>query len=360
MTTVSFTLYRSLFDLDSCSHVTWSWDQFVSEFSTHLRVQSKEQAPGFGPYTLKTPASTCLKHRDARTRAPVPRPGPHRCDDSVDFMTLAVFDVDVGTEAQISNTSELLTKAGIAHLWYTSYSYTPIKDRPPFRLVIPLSSPVQPAVWSSVRSGIAQRFQIPCVLTQCSGLSHFYYLPSCPPSEVPITDAVAGNFLDPSEFPQVQERARSPLPTMEGWEPPPDPEPGTPISVGPLLEILESRKRGFMMMRDVRMNDKGRLLDRVLKGVSLASHGARNNSMNLACGIVAWALPGTPRAVLATILRPSLNAMQAEGSKLTEDDVDRMLLTAMRDKAAWDEREEQERALVRGHLQNTVNSLPVY
>lgn len=350
MLMISYTEYRSLYDLDTTQTVTETWEEMVRKFSTHLRLQKKDLAPGFGPYVLK-PTEPCTRHKDRK-----PRTWPHRCDDSVQEITLAVFDVDVGTQDDIVECALRLNVHNITHLWYTSYSYNPNSERPAFRLVIPLSEPVSPDRWTAVRAGIASKFSVPCDLKQCGGLSHFYYQPSCPPDADPIVDSLPGRFLDPADVPHVAVPAtRTRLPSLNEWVPPEDPPPGTPIDLAQDLERLEARYRSLSHGKS---KDKALILRRLLDGKELAEHGKRNDTTTIAAGVLASTLPGRPLAVLKALIWPSYQAMVEAGSSLSENELDRMLLTAMRFKAEYDAREEQNRSVLREGLGLIRSSIP--
>ena len=350
---ISFTEYSSLYDIDRAISREMTLEEFVEYFSVHLRLEKKFDGPGFGPYTVKSLDEPCYAHKDRMGRTE-----PHRCDASVLKMTLCVYDVDSGTLENIAKCDDLLEASGLARVWYTSYSYTP--NKPSFRLIIFLSAPIQPEYWSTARKSIATKFAVPCDIKQCSGLSHFYFLPSCPVDAEPYFDYRPGAALDISAVPMVKDMtAPRPRVSLDNWEPPEEPSEGTRIDLDDLKNKLRTRQRKMAGSSDERNKEKGALLKKILDGAALAEHGNRNNAMSLACGIVAWALPGTPLSVLMLLLRPSLQVMQADGSSLTEDEVERMTLSAMQAKAEYDERQKQINQNLSAGLLQIRSQIPV-
>lgn len=353
---IPFTVYGGgLYEIDRAEHKELTLEEFVDYFSVHLRLADKFQGPGFGPYILKAPDSTCNVHKDRW-----PRDNPHRCDSCVEAITFACFDVDSGTGEEIERCDKLLEDAGLARIWYTSYSYTPEKAKPPFRLIIFLSEPIKPEFWSTARRSIAAKFKVPCDIKQCSGLSHFYFLPACPPDAEPYFEFRQGSALDISTVPMVKDMtAPRPRVSLDDWSPPEEPPEGTRIDLEDLKNRLRKRQKQMAVSSDETNKNKGDLLKKVLAGEALAEHGNRNNAMSLASGIVAWVLPGQPLSVLMLLLRPSLQVMQAAGSSLTEDEVERMLLTAMQAKAEYDARQKLVNESLTTGLEQIRSKIPV-
>ncbi len=350
-----FTKYAGIFDIDSQTPSTATWPEIVADFERQRqdRQGRKEDAPGFGPYILKPTPEPCARHKDR-----ILRPAPHRCDDCVAAVTLAVFDVDVGTEDEVVACESKLAEEGLARIWYSTFSYRPEQDRPSLRLVLPLAAPVSPQEWPSVRRSIAARFAVPCDLRRCGGLSHFYYAPSCPAGIAPIFDAHDGRPLDPSTLPFVPDVSvrRAAIPQLPDWMPPD--EPTGPVDLGPLRKVLADRATSLKRKVNTPAQKKGELLTRLLAGEQLAEHGSRNDVTNQVAGMLAFALPGQPLSVLMGLLRPSLEAMIAAGSRLTEAEVERMLLTGMRSKAEFDARDRQINETINREHARLLASIP--
>lgn len=324
---IRYTYFPSVFRIDEFSPVTSSWEYLVARFKEHERITDKMKAPGFGPYVLAPTSEPCRAHKDGKVRV-----AAHRCDECVEEMTLALFDVDTGTQEDIEKCEELLDKAGFARLWYSSYSYVPHQDRPGMRLVIPFASPLNPKEWPSVRAALIYQYQIPCLVSACKGRSHLYFVPSCSKDATPIAFSKAGRFLNHETLPKVQEQKATSRHVSLSWSPPPEPEPGTPINVEPLREVIQQRRRRFSKgAPDIKY--KGVLLERLLNGEALEEKGKRNDATTVVAGILAYALPEQPVSVLLSLMRPSLLQMQVSGSKLTEYKVEKMLLRSMRKKA---------------------------
>jgi hypothetical protein len=183
-----------------------------------------------------------------------------------------------------------------------------------------------------------RKYAIPCDLAKCSGASHFYFLPSCPPGIEPVVDHTPGRYLHPDEIPHQPDAVDRTLilQTMASWEPPP--EPTGPIDLEPFRKRLESKSRGDLLSHDISRNRKGELLKRCLRGEQLAGPHERNNATTLVAGIIVWTLPDAPISVVLRIMRPSVDAMIAAGSSLKHQEVERMVVSAMKKKAEADAR----------------------
>lgn len=330
------TKYRSMYDLDSHTPTQATWEEIVRELSNHVRTGKKDSAPGFGPYLLRTPIAPCTRHKGP------PRDHPHRCDDSVEHMSLCVFDVDIGTTTDIDECQRLLNEAGITHLFYSSFSFgSPGKEeRPPFRLVIPLTTPVKPDAWQSFRLGVLRRFKVPADPSACSGLSHFYFLPSCPLDADPVVDYVPGKHLDPSTIPHTVALVPRDFAINLAADYEEPEEPTGPVNLEPIRRQLATKATRLQRFGNVREKQKGLWLRRCLDGEALDEHGNRNNAAMTVSGMLAWSLAGTPFSVLMSLIMPSVRKMQAEGSSVQDAEVARMIRGAMKDKAVQDEKDE--------------------
>jgi hypothetical protein len=146
-------------------------------YPPHVIVADKHQAPCVGDYLLK--------------------PGSKREDASVTAKTMLCLDVDgeyddpegfARAMAELEAASERLAKAGVEHLYYSSYSHGRPKDGPlpyfGFRLVIPFARPMVvgecknlPVDFKRLAKGLKFRFGLP---GKVMGLSGVWYVPSVP------------------------------------------------------------------------------------------------------------------------------------------------------------------------------------
>jgi hypothetical protein len=337
--TFSLTRYRGLYDTNPQETVTLGWFQVAKLLSTPIEAADKFSVPGFSASLLQPPPAPCTKHTERGVT--VTKTHAHRCELCVVHVSLFIFDVDAGTQEDIGNCEQLLRNAGLAAHFYSSHSNRP--DKPAFRLVIPPTRPVAPSEYAGLRAALIERFRIPCKREQSSDTSRFWFLPSHPPGVAPIFETLDGELLDvdlvePVILPDAP-RPKSPIAPVD-WSPPPEPSPGVAVDLKPIREKLSAVSTRLQKSQDTRR--KGLYVRRLLNGDALAEHGSRNQAAFVTCGIVAFALPNTPLSVLLVLFRPSLNAMIAAGSKLTESKLERMLLSAMRAKA---ERDHQTREL---------------
>ncbi len=329
---VRYTLWDSLYNIDAPEAVTETWGAFCKRLSTHTLVSRKDQAAGFGPYVLGRPEADCYKHKDG-----IPRSTPHRCFTSVVEQTMLVFDVDVGTADQVVAADSKLEAAGLARHWYSTCSHK--TEKPALRLIIPVSRPFSRNIYNGLRRAVIEEFAIPCNPGQCSGASHFYYLPSCKAFAPTVTETSPGRPLDIDAYKRFfsQESTSAPAahPDID-WSPPE----GEVMDLAPLKEALTQRRNA--VVADYRAHRKAVFLANLLEGRPLAPHGERNTATLVITGMLAYTIPGQSLATYRALLRPSLEAMVAAGSKLTWETVDRMLMTAMYSKAKEDRAAQKE------------------
>lgn len=335
MTQFTITYWPSLHDTQSPKPVSMSWEEVVAAFSTHAISTHKHLVGGFSPAIFGLHPGGCINRQ-------VSRRGIHRCDASVESITVAVFDADEGDAEDIQTTRELLSKANIAQHWYTSFSWP---EKESWRLMIPLANPEPAVAWKGLREHLIREFKIPAALDKCSGKSHFYYNPTRHPSRESRVFTAPGNFYVSLVPIPKQGRPVAARKMLMDWSPPPERD----VDPQVIKEILKSKIKGS------RFSTKNQRILAVLEGKPLAEQGSRNVAMNQVCGIVGW-LGNYPLSVLFQVVEPSLRAMQAKGSKLTDYDVERMLLTAMRNYAeakAFQEELDQAYDTLRERIQNT-------
>lgn len=320
---IRYTLWPSLYDTTHPTEAIETWESIVVRASKHASLLRKEDSAGFGPYRM--------------------HPGAvHRRDASVAEMTLLVFDADAATSMdEVHACVGRIQQAGVAQHWSSTYRFDG-HEYLGFRLLLPISRPVAPEDWPSFRRSVLARYQIPAKVEQCSGKSHYYHLPSCPPGATPLVISRPGAPLEVATVPQAPQ-APKPTLTLGTFEPPE--EPTAPVDVTPLLQRL--RDRATALRRRTTDNDaprKAQLLERVLAGAPLAGPRERNNATTSATALMVYALPSdTPLSVLMHIVGPSVQAMIDEGSSLTEREVEGMVLRAMQRR--W-EGEELQRQVV--------------
>src|ERR1700744_2518773 len=97
--TYKLTSYQNLLNTHGTTS-EYTWETLIHVVFRHDISFSKETVPLFGPYALP-PGTT------------------RRENKSVDALTLAVFDVDTGTEAEVDACQQLLAFRGIQTFWYT-------------------------------------------------------------------------------------------------------------------------------------------------------------------------------------------------------------------------------------------------
>lgn len=310
--TFDITLFPSIFHYEGV-HKPASWADLIEAFGAHFRTTDKTDAPGFGPYALRDRVCDRPKHPKA----------PHRCDVCVDAITLAVFDVDCGTYEDVEACDRKLST--YAHLWYSSHSYKPHDPKPALRLVVPLTSPVPAANWTSWRANFIQAFRVPADLKKCSGLSHFYYAPSCRPSADPVAVCHEGAFFDPNIVPSVPHRRPGPA-LIE--RKPSDPSTPNAERLQRIRGRLTQAVSGLRQSNKFDADERRRILEDLLAGRPLAEHGSRNQTTTRVVFDLVRRFEDLTLGECLAVLAPSLDAMVRAGSRLTEETVARMYETA--------------------------------
>lgn len=306
------TLFSSIFRLEGV-HKQASWADLVAAFAEHLRAPDKTEVPGFGPYALRDRA--CDRPRHPKT--------PHRCDVCVDAVSLAVFDVDCGTYAEVEKCDRLLE--GYARLWYSSHSYRPEASKPSLRLIVPLASPVPAERWASWRSNFIQAFHVPADPKKCGGLSHFYYAPSCPPDVDPVAVHHEGVYFDPEHVPSVAYR-RTGVALVD--RKPVDPSAPDEDRLQRIRGRLNQTLSGLKRSGKPDAAERRRVLEDLLAGRPLATHGSRNQTTTRVVFDLVRRFEDLTLGECLAVVGPSLEAMRSAGSSLTEEHVTRMYETA--------------------------------
>jgi len=306
------TLFSSIFRLEGVPKKA-SWADLVAAFAEHLRAPDKTEVPGFGPYVLRDRA--CDRPRHPRTA--------HRCDVCVDAVSLAVFDVDCGTYAEVEKCDRLLE--GYARLWYSSHSYRPEAPRPSLRLIVPLARPVEAERWSTWRANFIQAFHVPADPKKCGGLSHFYYAPSCPSSVEPVAVHHEGPYFDPDTVPSVPHRRPAPVVNR------PEALDATSPEDERLHELrvrLSQSVSGLKRSSKPDAAERRRILEDLLAGRPLAERGSRNQTTTRVVFDLVRRFADLTLGECLAVIGPSLEAMQSAGSRLNSETVGRMYETA--------------------------------
>ena len=306
------TLFPSIFHYAG-GHRTASWADLVEAFGTHLRTEDKTSTPGFGPYRLHDRVCDRPKHPKA----------PHRCDVCVDALSLAVFDVDCGTYAEVERCDRLLE--GHARLWYSSHSYRPEAPRPSLRLIVPLASPVPAERWSTWRANFIQAFHVPADVKKCGGLSHFYYAPSCPPDIEPVAVQHEGPYFDPEHVPSVAYR-RTGVALVD--RKPVDPSAPDEDRLQRIRGRLNQTLSGLKRSGKPDAIDRRVVFEALLAGQPLAKQGFRNQTTTRVVFDLVRRFEDLTLGECLAVVEPSLLAMQSAGSRLTSETVGRMYETA--------------------------------
>lgn len=194
---------------------TISWRDLVTELST----------PRASPCSHATCTQSCLYKRGACWSAAL-YSGAERRRQSVEALTLLVFDLDRVTEDQFDTTRGLIS--GLQYLVHATHS-----DRPDcrcLRFVFPLSRPVSPEEWLTFWPA-ARQCLVPGADPACADMTRVYLFPSCPSDVSYFIQANEGALLDVDAMLMGVPQYPSPVPSdgvLMGA--PQYPHPGEPSS----------------------------------------------------------------------------------------------------------------------------------
>ncbi len=220
-------------------------------------------------------------------------------------ISLYVADLDDCSEADLAALGERLAKYTYAlHSTYSPHCY---------RLVLPLSCPVDALSWPTLWEGIGQILAIPAD-PACRDAARLYYFPTVPPGGPIVTCDNAGVLFDPLIVAHVAAQPRVL----------PDTSTSSHVSASDVAPEIPAQKEGGKklavdlfdvrrQLRAVRKADSARLVRMVLDGESLHGPSGRDDTMNRVCSIIATAVtPPIPWAAALEILRSSLAATPQE------------------------------------------------
>lgn len=326
-----------LYEIDVFTPHIDTWSGLVARMSAFIQAAKKLTAPGFSPYSIMPPAHACVRHKDHAVRE-----NPHRCDACVGEVSMLVYDVDLGTQQAVDDCYARIAAEGYAQHWYTTHSWRPDAgplEPSPQRLIIPLDKPVRSVDLPALRLAVLRALQIPADPKKCSGASHFYFLPTCPRGGTGRARTGAGKFLPATRFVKFAPEHLS-RPVVVRWQPPP--EPTEPVDLEPYR--TELRDRAGRWARAQAHKAKAAAIYAILAGEPIGGPGDRNDPMCRTTGVIAWVFPNVPMGTLMALVRPTLRAMQAQGSNLTDAEVEGMFRRAFVGKAAQDARDSELRA----------------
>ncbi len=274
--------------------------QALSFFSLHQRSATKQGVRLFSPAQYHhVPQGSC-KHT-AHSAS-----GPHRCDASVSYISMLVYDMDAGTEGEVQACLASLVQADISHVAYSSFSYNHATSyiKAPYRLLVFTSRDLRPEEFKSTRAAVHKAFNIPADLKSSAGLSHSYYVPSCPATAQPRVFAHTGTPLNVDTY--VGEPAPPKVYSFTEVE-----DQATPSVDGFRRDVAEylTRRAGYATE-----TPGDQYLTRALKGEPLTTlQGERHDTVRILRGKLCGRYPDVDPEVFVEFARASLEAMDEDG-----------------------------------------------
>ncbi|QDE87092.1 DNA primase [Myxococcus xanthus] len=210
-----------------------------------------------------------------------------RRSENVRAVTVAVFDLDHLNAQQLSFL-DAVERHGLAFALHSTHSNRPPDDYC-LRLAMPLSRPVLPREWASVREAAIRMLNLPAD-PATKDLARIYYLPDAPTGAEPYAASADGIPLDVDTLLAM---ARSGLPATPSL---PDAAPA---------DLYELRA----LLRRIRKPEHLAIVRRALAGEPLAAVGEQDTTLNTLMSCAAFVLPlSTPEAVVIELFRASLAA----------------------------------------------------
>ncbi len=249
-----------------------TWEQLLSELSAH-EPRAEKDGPAWSPAAFEGTRSNANARR----------------------VSLAVFDLDDCGEETLGNLGARLE--GTLYAIHSTYSHGC------YRLVLPLTEPVDPRIWPATWEAIRLRFEIPAD-PACRDPARLYYFPSHPLGGTGQCFDGRGAALEP------------PLIPFLNLEHPEEPKAQLALPAGAHknfaaepVDMLEIRKQ----LRAVRKPESAKLIRMVLEGESLHGPEGRDATMNRVASLLASSCtPALTWPVALELLRPSLHATPQE------------------------------------------------
>lgn len=254
-----------------------TWDSFTRELGPHeFHFLEKKQTPAFSPAEY--------------------RPGASRKDDQVVQLWMFVADVDHVDQATALETLRRLHAHQLAGVAYTSWRHA--EDPWRFRIVNPLTRPVQPSEWPRFWATMNAAYGGVCDTT-CTNLSRFYFGPYAPAG----TEQQNWYHVFEGDPIDVDAVLRTSLAAA------------IPIVQAPLQFVKLSRDSLERYAKQLRRKSseyhaaQGEALVNVCKGEPFADPGDRDNTIFRLARLVAERFPDADPASIATHFAPSLTLM---------------------------------------------------
>lgn len=263
-----------------------------------------------------TPCAPCAgktcPHKYGAAWSPVDIEGT-RHNDNVAAVTLAVFDLDHLTGAQLAAVARNID--GLQYVIHTTHSHGRnvhvggTQEDNCLRLVVPLSRPVLAGEWRAFLASAIDHLKLPADRA-CKDLSRLYFLPTAPAGAEAWSEVGEGRALDVGALLGAAEvhAARGTSRDLPSPAAPPE-----ALDFGALRARVGALRYKYSRGTDVEALEKYELLAAVMDGTPLAEPGNRDNGIHQALSIIACALPAhTPWEAAEALVQPSIAAMDVE------------------------------------------------
>jgi hypothetical protein len=280
---------------------TSTWANFVQKLITHTPAEDKKSVPLFAPNTFSEEYTSRKKY-------------------GVTSMTALVFDIERKVnpihEEEIVALNARLEASCLEYVLISSHSHRE-PDYCRFRLVLPISRPLQPNEYEEARQRISHRLGLEALVDPASeDISRIYFWPSHPPDVEPVVVYTPGKSVNVEDLltgyvPLPMPRVRGEVPADWEYVAPMAPEEDR-IDVKAFQKILEEYKGKGETPQDIAR--KVDLARRIRHGQPLATSNL-NSALWSAVNLLAFNLPPHTSSVeIMAVLRPSLAAMYSSGN----------------------------------------------
>lgn len=232
-------------------------------------------------------------------------PGAKRGNAGVTAITVAVFDLDHLSSAQLREIVARVQATELAFAVHSTFTHAPPNDCR-VRLIIPLCAPIDPNAWASyVRAQLLERIGNPPIDESAKDPARLFYLPAKRSADSPKIAIW-----------------RDGQPFMPDWSPivPIEKIISSPLALSPEAPVPSGERtvENLDLLRDrlkASRNPKTReIRAAILAGKPLASPGDQDNTLQRTAGMLTHAAPQFTLGALLAVCKPSLAAMEwAEG-----------------------------------------------
>lgn len=280
--------------------LTLPWAEWIKYLTDH-DVRTAKNGPGFLPATYRN---------------------EHRSNEDAIELTAFVIDVDAKKTSKEDAVAVLEATEGFERVVYSTHSHTP--EKPCFRVVMPLLTPVPAAAWPDFWAYNFARFTNGKT-DPVKDEARFFFLPAAKPNAAKFAQHHAGKLLDPLELDgHTHDSGYVSTPGANAHH-----AGGTQTTDILPEDFPKIAKVAIPVLKWKCMSHETDAVReqfaKVFEGKSFADEGDRDNTLSRLCGVVAGNALGNSPTQLASLFEDSLKAMaNVEGAPTVSDAVEKI------------------------------------